>query len=114
MQKVVAFFWFCSGAEKELLEKCPSERSKYTGIGATVFFTGFFAFIAAAYALFTVFDNVWLAIVFGVFWGLMIFNLDRFIVSSMRKEGRPDRELLMATPRLILALLISVVIARPL
>lgn len=47
-------------------------------------------------------------------WGLMIFNLDRFIVSSMRKEGRRGREFAMAIPRLILAVLISVVIARPL
>lgn len=114
MQKLVDFFWFCSGAGKELLKKCPTETSKYVGIGATVFFTGIFAFLAAAYALYTVFDNIWSAVFFGVVWGLMIFNLDRFIVSSMRKEGKAGRELLMATPRLILAILISVVIARPL
>lgn len=114
MQKLVAFFWFCSGAGKEILKKCPTETSKYVGIGATVFFTGIFAFLAAAYALYTVFDNIWSAAFFGLIWGLMIFNLDRFIVSSMRKEGRVGRELLMATPRLILAVLISVVIARPL
>jgi hypothetical protein len=114
MQKLISFFWFCSGAETELLKKCPTERSKYTGIGATIFFTGVFALLSGAYALYTVFDNVWASIAFGLVWALMIFNLDRFIVSSMRKEGRVGRELLMATPRLILAILISVVIARPL
>lgn len=114
MQKPVSFFWFCSGAETDLLKKCPTETAKYTGIGATIFFTGIFAFLSAAYALFTVFDKIWPAIAFGVVWGLMIFNLDRFIVSSMRKEGRIGRELLMVTPRLVLAVLISVVIARPL
>ena len=55
-----------------------------------------------------------LLLFFGLLWGLMIFNLDRFIVSSMRKEGRAGREFAMAIPRLILAILISVVIARPL
>lgn len=114
MQKLVSFFWFCSGADTDILEKCPTERAKYTGIGATVFFTGVFALMSAAYALFTVFDNLFSAILFGLVWGLMIFNLDRFIVSSMRKEGRPGREFTMAIPRLILAVLISVVIARPL
>lgn len=114
MQRLISFFWFCSGAETGILKKCPSETAKYTGIGATVFFTGVFAFLAAAYALYTVFENYWSAIAFGIVWGLMIFNLDRFIVSSMRKEGRFGRELVMAAPRLILAILISVVIARPL
>jgi hypothetical protein len=114
MQKVISFFWFCSGAEVEILKKCPTETSKYTGIGATIFFTGLFAWLSAAYALYTVFDNAWIAIACGLVWGVMIFNLDRFIVSSMRKEGRAGRELLMATPRLVLAIIISVVIARPL
>ena len=44
----------------------------------------------------------------------MIFNLDRYIVSSMRKEGKTAKELLIATPRILLAILISVVIAKPL
>ena len=114
MQKLISFFWFCSGADTDILKKCPSETAKYTGIGATVFFTGVFAFLSAAYALYTVFDNVFTSVAFGIIWGLMIFNLDRFIVSSMRKEGRTGRELAMAIPRLILAILISVVIARPL
>lgn len=114
MQKLILLFWFCSGAETGILKKCPSETAKYTGIGATVFFTGVFAFLSASYALYTVFENIWTSIFFGLVWGLMIFNLDRFIVSSMRKEGRFGRELAMAAPRLILAILISVVIARPL
>ncbi len=84
------------------------------GIGATVFLTGIFASLAAGYFLYTVFENILAAIFFGLLWGLMIFNLDRYIVSSMRKEGRVGKEFLMATPRLILAILISVVIAKPL
>lgn len=114
MQKLVSFFWFCSGADTQILRKCPTESAKYTGIGATVFFTGIFAFLSASYALYTVFDNVFTAIAFGLVWGLMIFNLDRYIVSSMRKERRGGREFAMAIPRLLLAILISVVIARPL
>lgn len=114
MQKLISFFWFCSGADTSILKKCPSETAKYTGIGATVFFTGVFAFLSASYALYTVFDNLFSSVLFGIVWGLMIFNLDRFIVSSMRKEGRPGREFTMALPRLALAILISIVIARPL
>lgn len=114
MEKLKHFFWMCSGAHIALLKKCASESSKYVGIGATIFFTGVFASLAAAYALFTVFDNAWIAGALGLVWGFMIFNLDRYIVSSMRKEGNIRKELLTALPRIILAVIISLVIAKPL
>jgi hypothetical protein len=114
MQKLTSFFWYCSGAELSLLKKSNTETSRYVGIGATIFFTGLFAALAAAYALYTVFDNAFIASLLGLIWGLMIFNLDRYIVSSMRKEGKFGRELLLATPRIVLAIIISIVIAKPL
>jgi len=114
MEKVKLFFWWCSGASIEVLDKCSSEKSKYFGIGATVFFTGVFAFLAGAYGMYMVFDSIALALLFGIVWGLMIFNLDRYIVSSMRKEGKFFNEFKMALPRIILAIIISIVIARPL
>lgn len=114
MEKLKHFFWLCSGTHLAILKKCESEASKYVGIGATVFFTGVFAAMAAAYALYTVFDNYWIASALGLVWGFMIFNLDRYIVSSMRKEGNSKREFLTALPRIILAVIISLVIAKPL
>jgi len=114
MRQVTSFFWYCSGADFTILTKCSTEKSKYVGIGATVFFTGLFAALAGGYAMYTVFDNIWISITIGFIWGLLIFNLDRFIVSSMRKEGMLRRELWMALPRILLAILISVVIAKPL
>jgi hypothetical protein len=114
MEKIKHFFWLCSGVHIAILKKCESESSKYAGIGATVFFTGIFAAMAASYALFTVFDNAWIASALGLVWGFMIFNLDRYIVSSMRKEGNTKREFLTALPRIILAVIISLVIAKPL
>jgi len=114
MEKLKHFFWTCSGVHVPLLKKCTVETSKYAGIGATVFFTGVFAAFAASYALYTVFDNAWIAALFGLVWGLMIFNLDRYIVSSMRKETNTMHELRMALPRIILAIIISIVIAKPL
>jgi hypothetical protein len=109
------FFILCSGADKDLLGGCSEgEQTKYVGIGATVFFTAVMAFIASAYALFTVFDSVYPALLFGVVWGLLIFNLDRFIVSTIRKRDRFGSEFLQATPRIILAIIIAIVISKPL
>ncbi len=109
------FFLLCSGADKTLLEGCSEgEQTKYIGIGATVFFTAVMAFIASSYALFTVFDNPYIAMGFGVVWGLLIFNLDRFIVSTIRKRDRFWSEFLQASPRIILAIIIAIVISKPL
>ena len=109
------FFMLCSGADTDILKTCSKgEQNKYAGIGATVFFTAVMAFIASTYALFTVFDNIYYSILFGLIWGLLIFNLDRFIVSTIKKTNSFKSELLQATPRIILAVIIAVVISKPL
>ena len=48
------------------------------GIGATVFFTGILAFFSAGYALYTVFDSYFFAVIFGmVLIGLTYTNIDQ-------------------------------------
>ncbi len=108
------FFLFCSGAHDSVLKRTPTELNKYVGIGATIFFTGVFAAIAGAYAIFTVFQSYLIALAFGMLWGLMIFNLDRYIVSTMKKKGSFWRDFGSAFPRIVLAVLIAIVIAKPL
>ena len=109
------FFLTCSGVDKNLVENCSNgEQNKYVGIGATVFFTAIMATIAGSYALFTVFDNLYAAIFFGLVWGLLIFNLDRFIVSTIKKSDSKLKELLQASPRILLAVIIAIVISKPL
>ncbi len=118
MKKLTRFFWFCSGVHQETLKKYPAEHNKYVGIGATIFFTGLFAALSGGYAMYFVFSGSLLAIpyalVFGLIWGLAIFNLDRYIVSTLNKNQPAWRQLLQATPRILLAILIGIVISRPL
>lgn len=114
MNNFKIFFWFCSGANQSLLKRCPTESSKYVGIGATVLFTGFLAALSAGYALYTVFESFFGSILFGLIWGSMIFNLDRFIVCSMKKRGVFWQEFKVAIPRLLLAILLALVISKPL
>ena len=114
MKNLQEFFLFCSGVESSVLEKCPTDRNKYAGIGATVFFTGVLAFFSSSYALFTVFDSYLLSGAFGMIWGLMIFNLDRYIVMSMKSNGKWGRDFLVAFPRLLMAVLLALVISKPL
>lgn len=112
------FFILCSGANREIIYQCPTEWNKYAGIGATIFFTGLLASLSGGYALYTIFRGspyaLTYAFAFGILWGFVILNLDRFIVSSIKKEGNLRKELLYSLPRFILAIIISVVIAKPL
>lgn len=111
-----SFFITCSGADTDILDNCSAgERTKYAGIGATVFFTALMAFFAASYALYTVFDSYLIATAFSFVWGgLLIFNLDRYIVSTLKKSDKKMNEIWQATPRIILAVIIAVVISKPL
>ena len=108
-------FYLCSGASIEGLAQCPeSEHRKYGFIGSIILFTSMFAMLSGGYALFYIFHSELYAGIFALLWGLFIFNLDRFIVSSMRKSDSFWREFRQALPRLILALIIAISIARPL
>ena len=114
MSNMKRFLLYCSGADLKILEQCPTDENKYIGIGGTVLFTGILALFSAGYAIYTVFDSYFFAFVFGLIWGLMIFNLDRYIVSSMKSRGSFFRDFTIAFPRLLLAVLLALVISKPL
>lgn len=108
------FLLICSGANLHILRKTPSEWNKFSGIGGIVLFTAIFATLSAGYAMWSVFDDYAIATGFAILWGLMIFNLDRYIVSSIKKTGTVWNQILMAIPRLILATFLGIIISKPL
>lgn len=117
---ITKFLCYCAGAKWEVLEQCPSQKPKYAGIGATVLLTAVLATISGGYALYHVFSDgenrVVQAVLFGLVWGITIFNLDRLIVLSIhKKEDRSIlKEGLQVLPRVVLAVFIAVIIAKPL
>ena len=118
MKKITDFFWFCSGAHVDTLKQYPTEHNKYVGIGATIFFTALFASLSGGYAMYFVFSGstaaVFFAVFFGLIWGLAIFNMDRYIVASIKKTGSTNHQIVQALPRILLAIMIGIVISRPL
>jgi hypothetical protein len=118
MKAINRFFWFCSGVHQDTLQKHPTEDNKYFGIGATIFFTGLFAALSGGYAMYFVFKGDsfagFFAVLFGLLWGLAIFNMDRYIVASINKNASAWKQVLQATPRILLAIMIGLVISRPL
>ena len=109
------FLWWCSGAHQELLKQFPSEHSKYAGLGGVILATFVLAALSSGYAIYSVFGSWIWTVLFALTWGVIIFNFDRFLVSTMRKYGvSPRKQFWMAVPRIILAIIIGLTIARPL
>lgn len=108
------------------MPECVIEHNKYAGIGATIFLTSVLASLSAAYAIYAGFSSISISLLLGLLWGLLIFNLDRYIVSTIRKNIVSNhvsstrrltsrlRELLLYLPRILLAVFIGTTIAVPL
>lgn len=118
------FLWICAGANRKILRQCPTDYAKYAGTGGTILFTAIMAAMSGGYAISFVFQDVlsqdellYVSIGFGLVWGLMIFNLDRFMVNTMYSDGKhtiSKYEFWGGLPRIILAIFLGIVISTPL
>ncbi len=124
------FLWWCAGADKKILEYSSySDHVKYVGIGGVVLATGVMAALSMGFAMHTIFADVnpstgkmegnwFITIPIALAWAVIIFNLDRFIVSSTGKgdgtENIKGKEFLNAIPRLAMAVLLGLTISAPL
>lgn len=117
-RKIHQLFLWSSGADLEILNQVPTDKNKYFGIGGTILFTALMASFAGGYAFFTAFKSQLLSVFFGIFWGSLIFNLDRYIVSTFGvgdgKKSISRQELIEAAPRLVMAIILGFVISTPL
>jgi hypothetical protein len=132
VHKVTRLLWWCAGADSHFLIKSPmQDRVKYAGIGGIVLCTGLLACFSGGFAFYTIFGpknnaihdtfswgTLIGSIIFGLVWGLIILNLDRFIVSSTGKGDGTDKvtwkEFGQAMPRIIIALILGFAISAPL
>lgn len=131
--RLTKFLWFSAGADESLLKRCPtSDWIKYESIGGIVVATTMLAFVSASYAFYTVFSpkvdtalqttmdptSAIASTLGGALWALVIFNIDRFIVSSTGKGDGTEKitwaELGQSLPRLIMAGIIGICISAPL
>lgn len=125
------FLWRTAGAERYILERGTfSDQVKWACLGGIVLSTGIMASFAGGYAFYTIFQpkglvttdvtdwpTVALALVFGLIWGAIILNIDRFIVAATGKgdgtEAITGDELRGALPRIIMGTIIAITISKP-
>ena len=121
-----SFFWWCAGADKDLLTMCPGDHSKYVGIGSVILFTALMAWFSSTIAMRLVLKSPindfvnWEtlgAAFFGIVWASMIFFLDRFITNTMYSDGKvtiSKEEFFSGLPRITIAIFLGIVISAPL
>lgn len=103
------------GAEGEILDDVPSETPRFVQMFFVLAGTALVSALSMMFALVTgVRIAVWLAVPLAIVWALIIFNLDRFLTSTMRSTRNVWRLVGLALPRVIMAALIGIVVAEPL
>jgi len=123
--------WKAAGGDRYILERATfADQMKYMCLGGVVSATGIMASLAGGFAFYTIFEpkgsaieqgfslgTCMLSVFFGFFWGLMIFNIDRFIVTSTGKgdgtEAITWEEFKGAIPRILMGAIIAMTISKP-
>lgn len=103
------------GADNDVLDEVPEEVPRFVQMFLVLAGTALVSALSMMFALLTgVRVSILLAIPLAIVWGLIIFNLDRFLTSTMRSTKNVFRLLGLAFPRVIMAALIGIVVAEPL
>ncbi|PVE98504.1 DUF4407 domain-containing protein [Microbacterium sp. TPD7012] len=103
------------GAEGEILDRVPGETPRFVQMFFVLAGTALVSAISMLFALTTgVQAAMWLAVPLALVWALIIFNLDRFLTSTMASTRNVWKLIGLAIPRVIMAAIIGFVVAEPL
>ncbi|MGY1703579.1 DUF4407 domain-containing protein [Geodermatophilus sp. SYSU D00697] len=103
------------GARPDVLEAAPGARPRFVALGGVLLSTGGLAVLSAAFAVHMALGVWWpFALLVGLGWGTVIVNLDRMLLVGMAHDASLKRNVVMAVPRVGLALVLGVVVATPL
>ena len=109
------FLWFVAGADVEMLSLCPLDYKKYEAIGMTILMTSLVGFAAGSSAAWYFTEDALWTLVFGLFWSLLIFSIDRSLVVTLKKD--PYKKSYYVLPlvfRGFLAILVAGIMSIPL
>lgn len=104
-----------AGARTDILAVAPGARSKFVALGGVLLSTGALAVLSMTFAVHMALGVWWpFALLVGLGWGAVVVNLDRMLLVGMAHDASLKRNLVLAVPRVGLALVLGVVIATPL
>ena len=98
-----------------MLSLCPLDYKKYEAIGMTILMTSLVGFAAGSSAAWYFTEDALWTLVFGLFWSLLIFSIDRSLVVTLKKD--PYKKSYYVLPlvfRGFLAILVAGIMSIPL
>lgn len=102
------------GADGPVLDTVPSETPRFVQMFFVLLGTALVSALSMMFALTTgVRVALWIAVPLAVVWALIIFNLDRFLTSTMTSTRSVVKLIGLAIPRVLMAALIGFVVAEP-
>lgn len=115
------FMCWIAGTESSILVKYPTEFAKFSIIGSVIYMTFLVACVSGFSAAYYFSNNVFTSIFFALFWGIVIFCIDRALVVTMKKKltdstwkDKVIENSKILVPRFILAILVAFLMSIPL
>jgi hypothetical protein len=109
------FMAWLGGGDQGILEQVPQERSRFVQMAGVLLTTAALAVVSMTFALH---DGVKAplapSVILGAAWGVVILNLDRFLVLSMGSTRDRKRLVFITLPRVALAVVLALVVSTPL
>ena len=105
-----------AGSDLQILSdpRCSHEISRHARIGAIIISTAVMASFSMFFAIQTISQSPITGFFAGLVWGMVIFILDSYIISSYRKNDNKWIEFRLVTPRIVLAFVLGFSISIPL
>ena len=110
------FLVHLGGGDRTVLETVPHDRMRFAQMAGVLLTTAGVATLSMGFALHDgIRASLFPSIVLGLLWGVVIFNLDRFLVLSMGDtRTRGWRLFWLMAPRFLLAVVLAAVVSTPL
>jgi hypothetical protein len=92
MSRLDTYLAALSGIDHRIIADCPPQwKGKYRRGGIGLLIVGMMCMLSGGYAFWIIFENLWFALPFALFWGVLILNLYRLVLITVGNPHIPHK-----------------------
>jgi hypothetical protein len=116
MNAINKFLFWTSGARISVINLITrQEKSRFILIGISLLISSIVSILSASYAIILISQNLFSSILIGLMWGILIFHLNRLLISSiLESRNNVSKSTIWFSSSIIIALFLSYTISTPL